>query len=368
MLDLEPLLAETQSMPPCGVELDYDAEFLELEDMATEKPMRQFEKEQVEPPWREVLVRAAALLQKSKDLRLALMYSRAACQVDGVKGFHAGLRLLLGLLERYWDGLYPLLDADENNDPALRANVLAALADRLTPFGEHATLLRDLRTAEVCRVPGDRLTVRQILIAHGKFAAPEGEPVLPLQVVQGVLGKALEADPAALSDAISLPQTVEALASLINERFGSQNAPSLAGMLSITQNLAAICRSVAANKGIPGAADPSPHSDRASAIANKLTGDETAAIGVTGMPVTPVPSAPDSSVALGVQRLATREDAMAMLEAVCTFLERTEPTNPAPLLIRRARLLMGKDFIGIMQDLAPDSLGQIYQILGREPE
>jgi type VI secretion system protein ImpA len=59
---------------------------------------------------------------------------------------------------------------------------------------------------------------------------------------------------------------------------------------------------------------------------------------------------------------------MAMLDAVCAFLERTEPTNPAPLLIRRARALMGKDFIAIMQDLAPDSLAQIHQIVGKEPE
>jgi type VI secretion system protein ImpA len=66
--------------------------------------------------------------------------------------------------------------------------------------------------------------------------------------------------------------------------------------------------------------------------------------------------------------LATREDAIALLDAVCAFLERTEPTNPAPLLIRRARGLMGKDFLAVMQDLAPDSLAQIHLIAGkREP-
>jgi type VI secretion system protein ImpA len=66
--------------------------------------------------------------------------------------------------------------------------------------------------------------------------------------------------------------------------------------------------------------------------------------------------------------LATREDAIRLLESVCAFIERTEPTNPAPLLIRRARSLMDKDFVAIMQDLAPDGLAQLRLIAGTRDE
>jgi type VI secretion system protein ImpA len=66
--------------------------------------------------------------------------------------------------------------------------------------------------------------------------------------------------------------------------------------------------------------------------------------------------------------IATREDAIALLDAVCAFLERTEPAHPAPLLIRRARGLLGKDFLAVMQDLAPDSLAQIHLIAGTKPQ
>ncbi|MFL9931446.1 type VI secretion system protein TssA [Paraburkholderia sp. RL18-103-BIB-C] len=350
MLDVEPLLAETRSMPPCGVDLEYDAEFLELEALASDKPKRQFQDTDEEPPWRDIMERAAALLDQSKDLRVALIYTRAASRVAGLGGFHAGLRVLLGMHERYWENLYPPLDAEDADSPAaLRATALAALGDPFTPFDDHSTLLHDLRVAEVCRVPGDRLTVRDILIATGKLAAPEGESTLTLQTVQGVLAKVIKDEPAALADALALPETVENLANRMSACFGAQDAPGITMMMGAAQNIASVCRSVAVDSIAAAQSGENPQP-----VAVDAAG--TLSAGVAELPR-----------AQGPGRLATREDAIAMLDAVCAFLERTEPTNPAPLLIRRARALMSKDFIAIMQDLAPESLPQIQQIVGKEP-
>ena len=41
---------------------------------------------------------------------------------------------------------------------------------------------------------------------------------------------------------------------------------------------------------------------------------------------------------------------------VCEYLERTEPTNPAQLLLRRARKLVNKNFVELVRELAPESL------------
>ena len=48
-------------------------------------------------------------------------------------------------------------------------------------------------------------------------------------------------------------------------------------------------------------------------------------------------------------------------------LQRTEPGNPAPLLIQRAKRLVGVSFLDIMADLAPDALQSIENITGRPP-
>lgn len=74
----------------------------------------------------------------------------------------------------------------------------------------------------------------------------------------------------------------------------------------------------------------------------------------------PVPAIPGE--------IHSREDVVRMLEKICEFIERTEPANPAPLFIRRGQRLMTKNFVEIIQDLAPDSLNQIKQITGFEPK
>ena len=62
--------------------------------------------------------------------------------------------------------------------------------------------------------------------------------------------------------------------------------------------------------------------------------------------------------------IASREDAIRALDRVCEWIERNEPSNPAPLLIRRSQRLMSKSFIDIIRDLVPDGLNQIEKLAG----
>jgi len=48
-----------------------------------------------------------------------------------------------------------------------------------------------------------------------------------------------------------------------------------------------------------------------------------------------------------------------MLDKIYDYYARHEPSSPIPLLLRRARRSLVKDFMDIMQDLAPDALTQI---------
>lgn len=343
MIDVEPLLAPTETMPPAGVDLEYDPAFLAFEALSRGNPERQFDALSEPTAWPDVLEEAQALLATSKDLRIAVVYTRAAARVRGLAGFHAGLRLLTGLFERYWDTLYPPLDADDDNDPALRVNALAPLADAYTPFAEAETLLHDLREAEVCRARGERLTVRDILIAQGRLTAPEGESAATPARVEGMLADALAEDRDMLVDGLDLPRAVQALADAMIARLGAERAPLIDNMKDTARFVAAQFRAAVA------ASRPAEVSD----------GEQAQAFAAGSVA---------HRVAVRPGEIATREDAIALLDAVCAFLERTEPTHPAPLLIRRARGMMGKDFLSVMQDLAPDSLAQIHLIAGTKPQ
>ncbi|MBS1173145.1 MAG: type secretion system protein TssA, partial [Proteobacteria bacterium] len=54
--------------------------------------------------------------------------------------------------------------------------------------------------------------------------------------------------------------------------------------------------------------------------------------------------------------IRSREDAIRLLDKVCAYLDRNEPSNPAPLLIQRAKRLMTMSFVDIIRDMAPDGV------------
>jgi type VI secretion system protein ImpA len=71
-----------------------------------------------------------------------------------------------------------------------------------------------------------------------------------------------------------------------------------------------------------------------------------------------------ATAVVGVGDIRTRADAVRALDRVCDFLAQNEPTNPAPLLIRRAQRIMTMSFMEIIRDLAPDAAGQVQNITG----
>ena len=53
-----------------------------------------------------------------------------------------------------------------------------------------------------------------------------------------------------------------------------------------------------------------------------------------------------------------------MIDKVCLYFERNEPSSPVPLLLQRAKRLISKDFLEILRDLTPDGVSQAELIGG----
>ena len=60
--------------------------------------------------------------------------------------------------------------------------------------------------------------------------------------------------------------------------------------------------------------------------------------------------------------------ALRAIELVYECLERTEPNNPAQLLLRRARKLVIKNFVELVRELAPESLNEVARVMGISAE
>lgn len=342
VIDTERLLAEISADSPCGEDLEYDPQFGEMERAAQGKPEQQFGDTIVpaeEPDWREVKRVGLELFGRAKDLRIAMLLTQALTHTDGIPGLRDGLALLQGLLDRYWDEVHPQLDPDDDNDPTLRLNTLMTLRDP-------DAMLRAVREAAILDVRGlGRYTLRDVEVANGMFQLPagsEGETPSGAEIEGAAMAadiEELKAIEGAFAQAMEHLQAVEGG---LMERVGSMNALDLADLTRLLRDGRKIVLDWLAQRGA-GVEE----SAEEVAAEGGAPGQGTGGPRITG----PV---------------ASREDVVKVLDSICDYYRRYEPSSPVPLLLKRAKRLVFKDFMEIIQDLAPDGLAQAELIKGHE--
>lgn len=339
MADIETLLAAIAEDSPCGPDLAYDAQFVALETAARGKQEQQLGDHITpaeQPDWGAVRQGAESLLMRSKDVRVAVLLARALVRVDNLPGLRDAMKLLHGLIERYWPQLHPL-DPDDPDDFTIRLNALAPLADA-------DALLLDVRSAlVVVSGPHGRVSVRDILVAAGRLVPAKGETVPSQAQIESAIAAAAAQDCERMNAARDSADLVLAIYSLLSDKVGTDRATDLRALSSMLKLI------VQALENATGQASAATSQGLGEAGAGAVAGQAGSAPALTG-------------------EIASRDDAMRALDAVCKFYERAEPGNPAPLLIRRAQRLINKSFVEIMQDLAPDSLSQIRNIAGLKEE
>jgi type VI secretion system protein ImpA len=334
-LDLEALLGETREAPPCGPNLEHDLLFFELEEAARGKAEQQIGeavKPAEDPKWSKVIELAHGLLLRSKDLRIAVHLTRALTHTGGLPGLASGLGVVHGLLDRYWGNVHPSLDVDPSSDPTERLNALAPLTDP-------DAVIKDVRGLYlVSSRDHGQLQVRDVEIALGRLAplrtgsASAGQP--PLGQIHAQIAAAFATDrsvPAALGEA---RRHVVAIQNLVAERVGALRAIDLKPLAQCLENLIEAC-DAALGTGANDQAGAAGEGAAATAGAFAVSGE-----------------------------IRTREEAVRLLDLVCSYLERREPSNPAPLFIRRAQRLMTKNFVEIVKDLMPESLSNLEKLAG----
>ena len=65
-----------------------------------------------------------------------------------------------------------------------------------------------------------------------------------------------------------------------------------------------------------------------------------------------------------LKAISSREDAIRALDAVADFFRRAEPSSPVPLVIDRAKRLVSKSFLEVVEDIAPGGLDQARSVAG----
>ncbi|WP_447922833.1 type VI secretion system protein TssA [Achromobacter aegrifaciens] len=341
-MDFADILNTLDSRLPCGEDLEYDADFLQLQQAAAGRDEQQFGSTIIaaQPPdWREVERLARALLERTRDLRVMGLLTSAWTEIRGLPGYSDGLALAVDTLERYWEPVHPRLDSVGENDPMPRMNALAA-------FGDMQGCARSVRSASLVSGVHGQLTLRdtEALLDGSRQDAdayPGGRPRL-IERLRQAWAQGNGDVQALQSAAIALRR----MQKLVTDKLGASWAPDY---VAILRTLELVLDATRDAHSAPPAEIP--------------VNDAQVAAGAAAAPP------PATTVSGAVHRhdtpVQSREQAAAMLSKVCAYFEANEPGHPAPYLIRRAQQLIPMSFHDIIKNLAPQGLEQFEAWLPR---
>lgn len=340
------LLAAVSADFPCGDDLEYDPDFLQLERDAQGRPERVMGDaiQPAEPPqWRAIEASCSALLQRSKDLRITHFLLQANLALHGLPGLAASLELIRDLLDEYWLHVHPQLDASDDNDPTVRINALAGLT-----CDTNIALLREAVLAR-SRAFGP-VSLRAALNAAGvqHFASEQ----LSVEELAAALR---DADPEQLAQTrqalAAAREACEAIERRVSDQVGSASGVDLSALKQPLRQAQQVLGDYAPGSELPlgeaqSGADDSPGGDQQSEAqpAQSLR-----------------PSARPGEV-------SSREEVLQSLERLLQYYARHEPSSPLPVLLRRAKNLVNADFATIVRDLIPDGLSQFENLRGPEAD
>jgi type VI secretion system protein ImpA len=343
LIDIESLLQDVTPDAPCGENLEYDPDYGELERATEGKPEQQFGDKIVpaeEPDWQDVERRALALLGRTKDLRVVLPLVWALVRNHGWVGCRDGLEVLKGLLERHWEHLHPELDVEDDNDPTLRVNTIAGLNDP-------DRMIAGLRLAPLVQSRAfGRFCLRDIQIVSGELSQPEDGELPNAQTIEAAFMDAdldeLTGTANAVDESIRLLAGIE---SILMDRVGSTQAPDVESFSSILKAARQALADSLSRRTDAGAGGDIDQAENQALVEGSAS-----------------PDAPAAAAAIGAIR--SREDVVRVLDSICDYYQRNEPSSPVPILLRRAQRLVTKDFLALVQDLAPDGMSQLEVIRG----
>lgn len=384
IIDVEALKAPIGD-PAVGPELRGEVEFGEIEEAPREfgsmtpgdlsKTIRQ----------------CTALFARSKDQTPAIVALEAAARIGDLGEMRAAVALIEHLIADHWDDYHPG-PADEMGEA--RVNELAALKRR-------AALLLPLSKLAIARLPGPgdlSFTIGMVKVASAPVAAwnNDDEAKLKEMVEKGsatsidaeiqkqqrergrtLRGIARAASPTArvadsdanisFEDLASIPdaenvargviaQIAEKAGPLsdlgdallgIDESLGSKlgNNPGLGAVASEFYAMAKACEAFVA-----AFSEPEPTAEEVQ--------DDSAPSAVAGS----VAAAP-RPVALGLDSVRNRADVVTALDAIIRYYAENEPASPVPIMVKRVRGWVNKDFLEVMRDISPGQLDELTKLL-----
>lgn len=361
--DLEKLLAPLRGDSGSGRSIRYEPVFQEIRK-ARERddptlPMGDWERPLKKADWHRVIKLCTELLaHRSKDLQLAAWLCEAWIHLYQIEGLIAGVDLIEGLIDGYWDTVHPQItdgDLDARVAPfswineslplTLKLDVrLLLVPDRIPPRVYLADWDRTI-VAESLRERSAGETKPQQLTRAELQACAQGDNLTYLIDMRSDLDIAL--------------QKWDGLSRKLDYKAGSEG-PSLSKVGTVLRQLLRATDSLIDGR-MPRpvnvvAREKSLTAEGESNEEANMNSNDRAAADTSGSRTGSVPSGP----------IASREDAYRMLEAAADYLKMIEPHSPTPYLVKRAVAWGQLSLVDLMQEIVREEgdLKGYFKMLG----
>ena len=348
MLDLEALTIPVPAEDPSGPDLDSEGNAEYLNFFAGTEPLLPMSYFEVVKPSGErgrfdpkavdfeaQFSVAKALLTRTRDLRLIVLLAKLSILNRDLAGFTKCLIAIASLLEKQWTTVHP---RDDNGDFTYRAVTIESLDVLPTVVNpiQFQPLIDNRRYGII--------SYRAYQVAKGEIAST-GETDLDLATIERIVGetevdvlKAISANFAELAGAIARIKTIWL------DKAGSGRPLSLERVASVVDGIAGWLQQLVSDRD-PASMEVSPENSGAQS-------DEAVSSSL--------------SEPANVAKVTSHAEAAAALQAVAGYFARSEPSNPALLLIRQAHEMVGKSFVEVMRMLVPAHADAAAINIGRD--
>ncbi len=313
---------------PSGTNLRYAPVYDKIKEARRQEddaPQGEWQRERKVADYKLVIKLAGeTLATQSKDLQLAAWLTEAFLHQEGFTGLQQSLGLLKGLIENFWDTLYPEI---EDGDLELRSAPLEWVGTRLDDPVRKAPLTRggfsyykfkesrSVGSEEDAAQSDQKREAREAAIADGKVTLEEFEkdsaetPTARYEEWVAAMDSSLE--------------SIDSLRELCDEKFGNY-APSFTPLKTALEEVRNATNQILQKRLAQEGRGPEPEEAEAEPEAvEESAGDGTAA----------APARKKKSVVgLEPQDL---DDVTVRLAAVARFLRQQDPSNPGPYLLLR---------------------------------
>ena len=345
VLNLDDLLAPLSSANPCGMDARHDvspsAVYFALKDAraAARAHERQSDSDEevggLMTHWQAVFDLAVGLLSRqAKDLEVTAWLIEASLRLHGFAGLRDGFRLAHGLIERYWDDLFPLPDEE-------------GIATRVSAFGglngsgSEGTLIQAIRKVPLTEPGGAgpfafwHYTLANRPAAPTQAGRPAPRPATSIETIKEAARKSSDAFRRNLRDDLEEARAAFRLVTQALDQRCGEEAPPSSAILNVVDDVVSALDHLTDRAAATAA-------QNGSALSTDAIVDDAAEPDVA------------SPVALFGGPIRSREEAFRQLQEVAEYFRRSEPHSPISYtlddLVRRGRMSLPE----LLAELLPD--------------